>query len=109
MVQLKRDLLNPKYSTANNKYWSIGGEAWDVQWEEQRFRKKKHINLISGPVTARIVTDRANRKERGLLNYENCSVDELEAFGEEVSRAGQDPCPARRVELFQHGLGPAED
>lgn len=66
--------------TANNKYWAVGGEPWDVQWEEQRFRKKKYENLISAPVTARVVTDRANLKERGLLNYENCSIDELEAF-----------------------------
>jgi hypothetical protein len=80
MVQLKRDLRHMRDGTANNKYWAVGGEPWDVQWEESRFRKKKYENLISAPVTARVVTDRANRKERGLLNYENCSIDELEAF-----------------------------
>ena len=42
--------------------------------------KNKYVDLISGPVTARIVADRANRRERGLLDYENCSIDELEAF-----------------------------
>ena len=51
-----------------------------MQAQEQRFRKKKYVDLISEPATARIVTDRANRKERGLLNYEHCTIDELEAY-----------------------------
>ncbi|GAB7335026.1 hypothetical protein MBLNU13_g06885t1 [Cladosporium sp. NU13] len=80
MVQLKRDLPQRTRDAPDNTYWAVGDDVWDVQRQEQGFRKKKYVNLISGPVTARIVTDRANRKERGLLNYENCSMDELEAF-----------------------------
>lgn len=80
MVQLKRNLPQPTRDAPDNTYWAVGDEVWDVQRKEQRFMKNKYVDLISGPVTARIVTDRANRRERGLLDYENCSIDELEAF-----------------------------
>src|SRR5688572_25756423 len=42
---------------------------------------------------------------RGLGNEDIAMfepVNELEAFGEKVSRAGQDPSPARRLQLLQH-------
>jgi hypothetical protein len=80
MVQLKRDLPYPTKYTPDNTYWAVGDRPGVVQQKEQRFRKKKYVDRISEPVTARIVTDRENRKERGLLNYENCTIAELETF-----------------------------
>ena len=80
MVQLKRDLPYPTKSAPDNTYWAVGDRGRNLQTQEQRFRKKKYADLISEPATARIVTDRANRKQRGLLNYENCTIDELETF-----------------------------
>ena len=88
MVQLKRDLPRPRNGKADNTYWAVGDDARDVELKELEFqkkkesrsRKRKRVDLISEPATARIATDLANRKERGLLNYEDCSVAELEAF-----------------------------
>jgi hypothetical protein len=82
MVQLKRDLPYPTKYTPDNTYWAVGDRLGVVQQKEQRFRKKKYVNLISEPVTARVVTNRENRKERGLLNYENCTIAELQTFVE---------------------------
>lgn len=82
MEQLKRDLPYPTKYTPDNTYWAVGDRLGVVQQNEQRFRKKKYVDRISEPVTARIVTDRENRKERGLLNYENCTIAELETFVE---------------------------
>jgi hypothetical protein len=80
MVQLKRDLPEPDPSMVDNTYWAIGEIADHVFTVEQRFEKKNYIHLISQPLSARVVTDHANRKEHGFLNYENCAIAELEAF-----------------------------
>jgi hypothetical protein len=80
MVQLKRDLPVPTRGIVDNTYWAVGEDAGSVSIEEQTFRKKNYIDLISMPLNARVVTDHANRKERGFLNYENCTMAELEAF-----------------------------
>lgn len=80
MVQLRRDIPYPGPDELDNSYWAIGDIAYDVKWKEEDFKRKDWVDLISGPVTARVVTDRANRKERGLLDYDNCSLAELEAF-----------------------------
>jgi hypothetical protein len=82
MVQLKRDLPNPTKDAPDNTYWAVGDRLGVVQQKEQRFRKKKYVDRISEPVTARIVINRKNREERGFLNYENCTIAELETFVE---------------------------
>ena len=80
MVQLKRDLPYPTKGAPDNTYWAVGDRGWNLQVQEQKFRTKKYADVFSEPATARTVTDRANRKERGLLNYEDCTTDELETF-----------------------------
>ena len=60
MVQLKGDLLLPLTGKPDNTYWGLG-DRWSTSSPTRR-------------------NDRARRKERGLLDYEQCRADELKRF-----------------------------
>lgn len=105
MVQLKRDLPDPTSGKPDNTYWAVGDRLRNVQDLEQGFKKKSWVDQISERVTARVVTDRFNLQDRGLLNYERCTIAELETFikarrlnlpGEETYHV---PDPTRVFEL----------
>ena len=83
----------------------MGDTLRTVQNLEQGFKKKGWVDKISGRVTARVATDRCNLEDRGLLNYERCTIAELETFinarrlnlpGEETYHV---PDPTRVFEL----------
>lgn len=72
---------------------------------EQSFKTKSWVDQISERVTARIVIDRFNLKDRGLLDYERCTMAELETFikARRLNLPSEDTChipdPTNTIEL----------
>ncbi|KAM0715358.1 hypothetical protein Q7P37_008856 [Cladosporium fusiforme] len=75
MVQLKRDLPAPAPFQPVNTYWGIGGTTE----ETERF-KKFYTDYTPNPLSADQALERKERKERGLLIYEKCTIAELKGF-----------------------------
>lgn len=75
MVQYKRDLPVPNPPHSDNSYWGIGGTVEDVE-----DFKKFHSDYTPNPITGDQALVRADRKLRGLLIYEDCTVAELKGF-----------------------------
>lgn len=73
MVQLKRDLPEPGDRDPDNTYWAIGDTASTIEsWKSQ------HSDCKACRIDD--IIRHNNRKERGLLNYLDCSIQELKNF-----------------------------
>lgn len=75
MVQLKCDLPEPGDRDPDNTYWAIGHTASTIEtWRSQHSDCEPQSCHIDETIRLN------NRKERGLLDYGNCSVNELKDF-----------------------------
>jgi hypothetical protein len=68
-MRTKGGLLPVVPTKPNNTYWAVADVSVDYR-----------IDYTSKPISLAVFNDRANRKERKLLAYENCTVTELRGF-----------------------------
>ena len=78
MVQLKCNLPAAFNGKTDNTYWAIGPLS-ATAGRKQRRRGKTYWVVDTTALSTRR-RDRENRKERGLLDYEQCTTAELKAF-----------------------------
>lgn len=70
---LQRELPLPREGEPDNTYWAIGGCMATV-------RSKRRVDYTPTPLSGPEQDVRNDRKDRGLLNYYNCTIRELREF-----------------------------
>lgn len=78
MVQLKCNLPRPRKGKPDDTYWAVGSASATAVRKQRRAGKITYVVDTEAPTPPR--RDRANRKERGLLDYESCTTAELMTF-----------------------------
>ena len=83
MVQLKRNLEHPFTGTPDNTYRALGEETEvpdeiDIRYTNETFIE--WIHELQADDSERIAKDPGNHRERGMLDYEQCTPIELELF-----------------------------
>jgi hypothetical protein len=75
---LKCNLPRPRKGTPDDTYWAVGAPSATAVRKARRAGKVTYVVDTEAPTPPR--RDRANRKERGLLDYEKCTILELTTF-----------------------------
>jgi hypothetical protein len=75
MVQLKRNLSRPSKREPDNTYWAIGGTAFQTE-----LSKGSSYLHYKPPVAWNQLAAYDDNKERGLIYYRGCSIEELDGF-----------------------------
>lgn len=78
MVQLKCNLPRPRKGEPDDTYWAVGSASASAVRKARMAGKMTYVVDTEAPTPPR--RDRANRKERSLLNYEKCTTAELMSF-----------------------------
>jgi len=75
---LKCNLPRPRKGAPDDTYWAVGNASATAVRKARKGGKTTYVVDTEAPTPPR--RDRANRKERGLLDYEKCTTTQLMSF-----------------------------